>query len=219
MVRQGASIWNVLLVMQGQLFPHFCIEYRAFFTGYHPTAEKIFGGGFDLGATETCLIMYSLQWGFALASGTNGCAHDQINFGKMLGLPFDLSFSIGDLVVYSTGLLSLQFMASMFKTGYDAAKDKQLALMSMIPYFQLNVMTYCAFTYSRFWNDHALWFIVYIGLLITNITGNLNLKSCANKAYNPIYIDPFLFMMIIYFDYNNVFETHILRYMYTYLYV
>lgn len=85
MVRQGDNIWHVLIVMTGQLFPHFVIEYRAFFTRYHPTAEVLFGG-IEIGATETCLIMYGLQWMFASFAGTNECATDVlVNFGKVFG--------------------------------------------------------------------------------------------------------------------------------------
>jgi len=51
-------------------------------------------------------------------------------------------------------------------------------------------------------------------MLITSMTGNLNLRSCAKAKYNPIYLDPFLFLVILYFDYNRTFESHIIAYMY-----
>lgn len=119
--------------------------------------------------------------------------------------------TIGGLTVYATGLLSFNYTANMFKTGYDASPDKKLALLCMLPYFQLNIMTFCAHRYSQFWEEYALWFIVYIGLLITNITGNMNLKSCANKAYNPIYADPFLFAVILYLDANSLLDPTIIK--------
>ena len=43
-------------------------------------------------------------------------------------------------------------------------------------------------------------------MLITSMTGNLNLRSCAKAKYNPWYADPFLFCGILYLDYNRTFE-------------
>jgi len=85
-IRGGQYLPHVMMIMAGQLFPHFLIEYRAFFTHYHPTAEKLLGG-IEIGATETCMIMYFLLWGFAFTG--NECAlNDLFNFGKPFGLPF-----------------------------------------------------------------------------------------------------------------------------------
>lgn len=51
------------------------------------------------------------------------------------------------------------------------------------------------------------------------MTGNFNLRSCAQSRYNPIYLDPFLFLVILYFDYNRTFESNIVWYMYVALVV
>ena len=206
---------HILFVLWGQLLPHFVIEYRAFFTAYHPTAEKMMGG-IEVGATETCLIMYSLQCAFAFFG--NECAHDDVfNFGKPFGSPIELSMTWGGFFIAATGILTIQYTITMFKAGYDAAKDKKLALMCLIPYFQLNLMAVCAFQFSHLWKDHAAWFLVYLGILITNITGNFNLKSCASKVYNPIYIDPFLFAGVLYLDANQILDLNIIKGMYVYL--
>ena len=68
--------------------------------------------------------------------------------------------------------------------------------------------------YSQFWFTHSLWFIFGVGMLITSMTGNFNLRSCARAKYNPIYLDPFLFCVILYFDYNRTFESHVIAGMY-----
>ena len=54
-------------------------------------------------------------------------------------------------------------------------------------------------------------------MLMTSMTGNLNLKSCARVKYNPIYADPFIFLGILWCDYNKVFPSEIIGWMYVIL--
>ena len=88
LARVGGNIWSILFILQGQLIPHFTIEYRSYFTKYHPTAQTL-AGGLTVGATETCFIMYFLEFLFASFPNTNNSAGYKINYGKMVGLPFD----------------------------------------------------------------------------------------------------------------------------------
>lgn len=109
----------------------------------------------------------------------------------------------GHIIALATSLLSFQYNLSQLWYGYEAAKDKFHALICMLPYFQLNLMIYLASKYSQFWDEYPLLFIFYIGVLITNMTGNLNVKGCAGMKYNPIYADPFLFVIILYLDHTR----------------
>jgi hypothetical protein len=45
------------MIVNGQLLPHFSIEYRKHFTHFHATVVKT-AGGIQIGATEACVIMY-----------------------------------------------------------------------------------------------------------------------------------------------------------------
>lgn len=87
----------------------------------------------------------------------------------------------------------------------------------MVPFFQLNLMFVLVAKYSRLWEDYTLWFLFYIGVLITSMTGNLNVKGCASMKYNPIYIDPILFVIILYIDYNQILDIEIVKYLYIWL--
>ena len=60
--------------------------------------------------------------------------------------------------------------------------------------------------YSQFWDEYPSFFIFGVGIMLTNMTGNLNLKSCVLVKYNPIYGDPFVFFLILYLDYNRILE-------------
>mmetsp|Transcript_39312 Transcript_39312/g.60057 ORF Transcript_39312/g.60057 Transcript_39312/m.60057 type:complete len:94 (+) Transcript_39312:217-498(+) len=74
----------------------------------------------------------------------------------------------------------------------------------MLPYIYINVMLWLASKYSQFWEDYVLFFLVLIGILITNVTGNFNLKSSAKMRLNPVYLDPFVFGIVLYLDYNRI---------------
>jgi hypothetical protein len=50
-----------------------------------------------------------------------------------------------------------------------------------------------------------------VGMLITNITGNLNLKSSAKMRLNPYYLDPFVFIIILILDANRLVESDYLK--------
>jgi len=133
---------------------------------------------------------------------------------KLLGLPFELQVTKGLVISIATGLLSIQYNFQNFYFGWLAAKDKTHALFCMLPFFQVLIITWLAFTYSQFWAEYSICFIFGVGMLITNMTGNLNLKSCAGVKYNPIYIDPFIFCAILYADHNRLLERQILMAMY-----
>jgi hypothetical protein len=47
------------MIMNGQLLPHYVIEYRKHFTGFHATVVEG-AGGTQIGATESLLIMYGI---------------------------------------------------------------------------------------------------------------------------------------------------------------
>lgn len=110
------------------------IEYRAFYTKYHPTAQKI-AGGIEIGATECCLIMYFFQFYYAAQEDTNTSAADIVDFTKILGLPFEAQYTKGTIVAAFTSVLSIQYNLSQLYHGFMAASDKPHALLSMLPFF------------------------------------------------------------------------------------
>ena len=57
MIRSSGRIIPILMIVQGQLIPHYTIEFRKHFTGFHSTVVTT-GGGIQIGATECCVIMY-----------------------------------------------------------------------------------------------------------------------------------------------------------------
>lgn len=81
------------------------------------------------------------------------------------------------------------------------------------------MMVFLASQYSQFWNEYCIWFIFGCGILITNMTGNFNLKACSKLKYQPLYFDPFVFCVILYLDYNRVFSSTVIASLYVYMVV
>lgn len=75
-------------------------------------------------------------------------------------------------------------------------------------------MIWCAYAYSRFWKDYAALFVFGTGMLLSYMTGLFNLMSCAKGKFNPIFYDPFVFWIILYFDYNGLLSSEVLAILY-----
>jgi hypothetical protein len=135
------------MVMNGQLFPHFSIEYRKHFTGFHATVVETMGG-LQIGATECCVIMYSLQLMFAMFSDTNASATMVIDTQKHMGLPFSFSFTFGDFLAFCTFVLSLQYNVSNFWLGLKNANNKKYAALCILPYIYCSLAMVAASSYS-----------------------------------------------------------------------
>lgn len=87
----------------------------------------------------------------------------------------------------------------------------------MIPFFTIPTILYLSSVYSQFWEEYVVFFVFGAGMLMTNMTGNLNLKSCVLKKFNPIYMDPFIFCGLLYLDANKLVEADYLKMSYAFL--
>lgn len=88
-----------------------------------------------MGATECCMIMYGLQFGFAMLSDTNTMNADELDLQKIFSLPFALTIYKGDLIAYSTFIMSLQYNIQNFYEGFKESKDKVHALFCTLPFW------------------------------------------------------------------------------------
>lgn len=106
MARLSGRFWPIFFVINGQLLPHYTIEYRKHFTHFHATVVEV-AGGIQIGATECCMIMYGLQFLFALMPGTTEIMSMEVDLNKICGIPF--GFRVGDAIAFSTFTLSAQY--------------------------------------------------------------------------------------------------------------
>jgi len=84
----------------------------------------------------------------------------------------------------------------------------------MFPFFYVIAILVLASWYSQFWEQYPSFFLIGIGMLITHMTGNLNLNSCCLQKYNPFYVDPFVFCAILYCDSNRLLDPGLLAGLY-----
>ena len=99
------------------------------------------GGGFEIGATECCMIMYGLQWLCAVIPTTNDLMGWELDSQKILG-PNAPAFTcyVGDLVAFNTFILSVQYNFGNFKAGFNGCNDKAHAVACMLPYFYVFII-------------------------------------------------------------------------------
>ena len=75
-------------------------------------------------------------------------------------------------------------------------------------------MLYLASVFSQFWEEYVILFLFGVGMLITSMTGSLNLASTAGFKYNPHYWDPYVFLVVLAIDYNQAVDKSIIAWMY-----
>jgi hypothetical protein len=75
-------------------------------------------------------------------------------------------------------------------------------------------MLYLASILSNFWNDYAILFLFGVGMLITNMTGNLNLASTAEIKFNPHFYDPYVFVIVLIIDHLELLPLNIVAMIY-----
>jgi len=64
-----------------------------------------------------------------------------------------------------------------------------------------------SYKYSQFWASYNALFLFGFGNLMTHITGTMNLMSSAKARFNPIFIDPFIFVGILFLDHNRMLDS------------
>jgi hypothetical protein len=136
--RTGSNFWPIFMIVNGQLLPHFSIEYRKHFTNFHATVVET-AGGIQIGATEACSLMMICQFVWLFFSDTNTNAATLITPAK-LGCPHDfgpLGVTVGTLVTFNTFVLSIQYNIGNFYEGYTNAKDKAYAIQCILPFFYI----------------------------------------------------------------------------------
>jgi hypothetical protein len=89
-------------------------------------------GGIQIGATETCMIMYGCQWVFTCLPNTNtSAAITVLDLSKSVGI----EVTIGDLIAFSTFVLSVQYNLGNFYEGVKESSDKFHTISCTLPFF------------------------------------------------------------------------------------
>lgn len=130
-----------------------------------------------------------------------------------VGVPLDVKGTVGVELPFNVTLTyilaggvsfipALQYNLTNLKIGFSNSKDKAYALLCALPFFKLFTLMFLASAYSQFWNNYVALFLYGFGSWLTHVTGYLNLMSSAKSKYNPVFVDPFVFLALLYIDYN-----------------
>jgi len=93
-------------------------------------------------------------------------------------------------------LSGLYYNAENFAVGFYNAKSKVYALASMLPFLQFLIMFYCS-SYSRYWDQYLLYFMIVCGLFLLYANAIFNLSTVAGMRYTWFFSEPFLFLGLI----------------------
>lgn len=91
--------------------------------------------------------------------------------------------------------------------------------MCLLPFIQVIAMIVSASKLSRFWDDYVVFFNFGVGMFLTCATAHFNLASCGGYRYNPFYLDPIVFWVILYLDHNQLVDDVYIKGAYLYLMV
>ena len=89
--------------------------------------------------------------------------------------------------------------------AFIESKEKLYAIGCILPYAEFFVMMYCS-SYSRFFTNNVFFYICMNGLYLLYVNGIFNLNSTAGMKFNWFYIEPFIYLGIIYLDYNRLIQ-------------
>lgn len=188
MLSVGPNIWIIMALAPGVMSPHFPIEYRTHFTNFH---QLVVGG---IGSTEQlCIVISVTMSAFFHPSGYAYFLEE---------LPY-VGITMRDIVVWGSLISGVHYNLENLIYGYLAAKDKVYAIKCMVPYAQFFVMLWCS-QWSRFWEMHALHFVVICGLFLLYANAIFNLSSTASMQYSWFFFEPFVFIALTAIDGGEV---------------
>ena len=71
-----------------------------------------------------------------------------------------------------------------------------------------------ASSYSQLHNEYPAYFLILCGFCLTWITAIFNLDSTAGAKFNWLFLEPFIFLAIVYCDHTQILNRATLPYLY-----
>lgn len=120
--------------------------------------------------------------------------HPDGTYWFLESLPY-IGITMRDIVVWGSLISGVHYNLENLVYGYLAAKDKSYAIKCMIPYAQFFMMLWSS-QWSRFWDMHALRFVVIAGLFLLYANAIFNLSTTAGMNYSWFYFEPYVFIAL-----------------------
>lgn len=183
----GDDLWRMLAIVPGVMSAHYSIEYRTHFTKVHMTVNGM------IGATEQLVIVMLVTLSCFFSVDSNAVL--QIEVGSLI--------KIRDIVIIFACLSGLHYNLENLISGFIGAKQKSYALGTILPYPQFVIMMYAS-SFSSLQAKYPACFIILCGLELTWITALLNLSSMADASYNWLFIEPCIFLSIVFAEFKGI---------------
>lgn len=113
--------------------------------------------------------------------------------------------------IFAIGVLlsGLHYNLENIYHGMRGAKSTRDGVEKLIPYIQIYILAQLS-GYSQFFESSVLLFYVGLGLFQTYIAGLLNIASTAGIDFPYLYIEPFIYIAILFVDANRLANPHLL---------
>lgn len=113
--------------------------------------------------------------------------------------------NLGDVVTGFAFLSGVHYNLDNIFNSLIAAEDKAYALGCVLPYAQFFAMFYAS-SYSQLFPEYPVYFVILCGFCLTWVTAIFNLNSTAGAKFNWLFLEPFIYLGLIYCDYNKTFD-------------
>lgn len=167
---------------------HYSIEYRTHFTQMHQTVIGM------IGATEQLVFV---QLGTILCFF---CADSNDFFQRWATVPgTEWQVQYRDIVIGFSALTGLHYNLENIVVSLLQTREKGYALCCLIPYAQFFLMLFFS-SYSSLFKEYTIYFLLLCGVYNTWVTGIFNLNSTARAKFNWIFVEPFVYLFIVFLD-------------------
>ena len=190
-LRLENDIVRILMITPGVMSAHYSIEYRTHFTHMHQTVIGV------IGATEQLLIIMTITL-------LSGIYSNEVIMFTPITIPYiNYETNARDLTVLFACLSGFHYNLENIIVSIMASREKGYAFGCILPYALFFAMMYTS-SLSQLYADYVAYFIVNCGFHLTWVTAIYNLNSTAGAKFDWLFIEPWIYLTIVYLDCSEV---------------
>ena len=121
--------------------------------------------------------------------------------------------SFKDIVILFAFLSGTHYNLENLLVSFSKAKDKKYAIGCMLPYAQFFMMMFAS-SYSQLFTRYPVYFMILNGFFLTWVTAIFNLCSTAGAKFDWIFVEPMIFLSIVFVDHFLFIDEETAKFMY-----
>jgi hypothetical protein len=121
---------------------------------------------------------------------------------------------MGDIFLVFGSVTGVHYNLENIIVSFMQVKDKGYAFACILPYAQFFAMMFTS-SYSQLYSDYPIYFIILCGFYLTWVTAIFNLNSTSGAKFNWLFFEPFVYLVIVYLDYNKTMDYNTALYCYS----